>query len=144
MIVMLMTAMVLQASAPVYTELRVERIRFSEVETREYRVEGGLGLRCTLVSTLQLKCDLAEFYAEFDRSHLHQAISITATSICVTKQARVPWMMYETWLGTVMQRHLFPNRKIRFMEKGVAKHIPMYHRDTLNQLESQRRKEEEE
>lgn len=117
----------LNTTVPVQTDLHVHRVRFQDTETREYLVEGGLGTRCSFVATFRLDCGLEEFYEEFSQSQLHRAVSITSTSICITKQEVVPWMMFEAWLGTVMQRHLFPNRSIRFIDKGIASKIPKYH-----------------
>lgn len=122
----------LQVSIPNTSELRVERISFPDAETHEYRVPGGLGIRCALSSINRVDCGPEEFYAEFRASLLHRALSITSSSICVTKQQQVNWLMYEAWLGTVMQTYLFPNRSIRFVDKGTAKDIPEYHRETMN------------
>lgn len=144
MFVILLAATLQISTLPHRTELAVSRVRFQDSETREYQVEGGLGTRCSFVSvdtaaSMRLDCQLGEFYAEFDRSMLHMVATITNTSICLTKQPNVSWFMLEAWLSVVMQRHLFPDREIRFIDRGVAKQIPKSHQNVLNALPSDAR-----
>lgn len=140
MLALLFSATLQLAVAQESKEVRVERLAFPDELTREYTVRGGFGFQCMFAGYRASICEdpsLTELIRLLDLGGLNRAVTLTFTSICVTKQPGVTWEAYEQWLTLLLDTLVFPGKTIRIVDVGLAPNIPEYHRSAYEKYLNQ-------